>query len=134
MYRYDEFDQHFVEERVAQFRDQTRRYLDGSLTHTEFGHRFNLEVLARIADTHPVLQEQFGAVLAQSRLDIYQRWARGRIFNGNGPGARAVLRDSRQFGRVPGFWRLWLKSYMAKTVRKLRDRTRPMAHEDQSLR
>jgi glycosyltransferase involved in cell wall biosynthesis len=106
----------------------------GSLTHTEFGHRFNLEVLARIADTHPVLQEQFGAVLAQSRLDIYQRWARGRIFNGNGPGARAVLRDSRQFGRVPGFWRLWLKSYMAKTVRKLRDRTRPMAHEDQSLR
>lgn len=38
MYRYDEFDQHFVEERVAQFRDQTRRYLDGSLTHTEFLH------------------------------------------------------------------------------------------------
>ena len=38
MYRYDEFDQHFVEERVAQFRDQTRRYLDGSLTHGEFLH------------------------------------------------------------------------------------------------
>ena len=26
MYRYDEFDQHFVDERVAQFRDQTQRY------------------------------------------------------------------------------------------------------------
>ena len=38
MYRYDEFDQHFVEERVAQFRDQTQRYLDGRLTHTEFLH------------------------------------------------------------------------------------------------
>jgi sulfite reductase (NADPH) hemoprotein beta-component len=38
MYRYDEFDQQFVDERVAQFRDQTRRYLDGSLSHGEFLH------------------------------------------------------------------------------------------------
>ncbi len=38
MYRYDEFDQHFVDERVAEFRDQTRRYLDGSLPHGEFLH------------------------------------------------------------------------------------------------
>ncbi len=38
MYRYDEFDQHFVDERVEEFRDQTRRYIDGSLTHGEFLH------------------------------------------------------------------------------------------------
>ena len=38
MYRYDEFDQHFVDDRVAQFRDQTQRYIDGSLSHAEFLH------------------------------------------------------------------------------------------------
>jgi len=36
MYRYDEIDQRLVEERVAQFRDQTRRHLAGDLTEDEF--------------------------------------------------------------------------------------------------
>ena len=36
MYIYDEFDQRMVDERVAQFRDQTRRFLDGSLSEEEF--------------------------------------------------------------------------------------------------
>ncbi|MDN3518422.1 nitrite/sulfite reductase [Aquisalimonas lutea] len=36
MYRYDSFDQTLVDERVAQFRDQTRRYLAGELTDDEF--------------------------------------------------------------------------------------------------
>jgi sulfite reductase (NADPH) hemoprotein beta-component len=36
MYRYDELDQAFVEERVAEFRDQTRRYLAGQLSEDEF--------------------------------------------------------------------------------------------------
>src|SRR5678809_1817103 len=36
MYRYDEIDQRLVDERVAQFRDQTRRFLDGSLSEDEF--------------------------------------------------------------------------------------------------
>ncbi|CAN7405571.1 nitrite/sulfite reductase [Bosea sp. LjRoot237] len=36
MYRYDEFDERFVRERVAQFRDQVGRRLDGSLTEDEF--------------------------------------------------------------------------------------------------
>ncbi len=36
MYRYDEFDQRIVDERVAQFRDQTRRFLAGELTEDEF--------------------------------------------------------------------------------------------------
>ena len=36
MYRYDEFDARFVRERVAQFADQVRRRLDGSLSDDEF--------------------------------------------------------------------------------------------------
>jgi sulfite reductase (NADPH) hemoprotein beta-component len=36
MYRYDEFDQQFVLERTAQFRDQVRRRLAGELTEDEF--------------------------------------------------------------------------------------------------
>ena len=36
MYRYDEFDEAFVRGRVAQFRDQVARRLDGSLTEDEF--------------------------------------------------------------------------------------------------
>ena len=36
MYQYDELDQAFVEERVAEFRDQTRRHLAGELSEDEF--------------------------------------------------------------------------------------------------
>ncbi|HEV3007410.1 MAG TPA: nitrite/sulfite reductase, partial [Burkholderiales bacterium] len=36
MYRYDEIDQQLVDERVAQFRDQTRRFLAGQLSEEEF--------------------------------------------------------------------------------------------------
>lgn len=36
MYRYDQFDERFVRERVAQFRAQVERRLDGSLTEDEF--------------------------------------------------------------------------------------------------
>ncbi len=36
MYRYDEFDERFVRERVAQFRDQVERRLNGSLSDDEF--------------------------------------------------------------------------------------------------
>ncbi len=36
MYRYDEYDQRIVNERVAQYRDQTRRYLAGELSEDEF--------------------------------------------------------------------------------------------------
>ncbi|MGR8949225.1 MAG: nitrite/sulfite reductase [Gammaproteobacteria bacterium] len=36
MYRYDEFDRNFVEERVSQFREQVARRLNGALTEDEF--------------------------------------------------------------------------------------------------
>ncbi len=38
MYRYDAIDRTLVSERVAQFRDQTRRYLNGELGEDEFRH------------------------------------------------------------------------------------------------
>ena len=38
MYRYDEIDQRLVDERVAQFRDQTRRFLAGKLADEDFKH------------------------------------------------------------------------------------------------
>src|SRR6516162_8853426 len=36
MYRYDELDQALVDQRVAEFRDQVRRYLAGELSEDEF--------------------------------------------------------------------------------------------------
>ena len=36
MYRYDAFDQRLVRERVAQFRDQTQRFIRGELSEDEF--------------------------------------------------------------------------------------------------
>ena len=36
MYQYDEYDQRFVNERVEQFRDQVRRFLDGRIGEEEF--------------------------------------------------------------------------------------------------
>ncbi|HHX83309.1 MAG TPA: nitrite/sulfite reductase, partial [Pseudomonadaceae bacterium] len=36
MYQYDALDQQLVDQRVAQFRDQTRRYLNGEITDQEF--------------------------------------------------------------------------------------------------
>src|SRR3954463_14941804 len=36
MYRYDAYDQKIVDERLAQYRDQTRRFLAGELTEDEF--------------------------------------------------------------------------------------------------
>ena len=36
MYVYDQYDQTMLDERVEQFRDQTRRYLAGDLSEAEF--------------------------------------------------------------------------------------------------
>jgi sulfite reductase (NADPH) hemoprotein beta-component len=36
MYIYDQYDQKFVDERVEQYRDQTKRYLDGQISDEEF--------------------------------------------------------------------------------------------------
>jgi glycosyltransferase involved in cell wall biosynthesis len=105
----------------------------GSLTRTESGHRYNLDVLTRFAASHPEVRERLGSVLTESRIDIYRRWASTRVFHGDGEGARQVLRESQQYGKVPNFLRLWLKSYVASPFKVVRDRLRPLAREDQAL-
>ena len=36
MYKYDQYDQQIVDERVAQYRDQTQRFLAGDISEEEF--------------------------------------------------------------------------------------------------
>lgn len=105
----------------------------GSLTRTESSHRYNLEVLTRFSALRPEIPQRFATLLTTCRMEIYQQWASTRVFLGNGSGAREVLRESRQYGSLPGFWRLWLKSYAAGAVKSVRDRLRPLARENQAM-
>ena len=81
MYRYDEFDRQFVHERVAQFRDQTKRRLAGELTEDEFrplrlmnGLYLQLHAyMLRIAIPYGTLSSQKLNRLA----DIAEKWDRG---------------------------------------------------------
>jgi sulfite reductase (NADPH) hemoprotein beta-component len=81
MYRYDEFDDRFVSERVAQFRDQAARRLAGELTEDEFrplrlmnGLYLQLHAyMLRIAIPYGTLSSRQMRRLA----DIAERWDRG---------------------------------------------------------
>ncbi len=81
MYRYDEFDRRFLEERVAQYRDQVRRRLAGLLSEDEFrplrlmnGLYLQLHAyMLRIAIPYGVLSSEKLRVLAK----IARRYDRG---------------------------------------------------------
>jgi len=81
MYRYDEFDQAFVNSRVAQFRDQVRRRLAGDLTEDQFkplrlqnGLYLQLHAyMLRIAIPYGVLSARQLRQLAH----IARKWDRG---------------------------------------------------------
>ncbi len=81
MYRYDEFDEKFVRERVAQFREQVQRRLDGSLTEAEFkplrlmnGLYLQLHAyMLRVAIPYGVLS----ADQMRALVDIADRYDRG---------------------------------------------------------
>jgi sulfite reductase (NADPH) hemoprotein beta-component len=81
MYRYDEFDHQFVSERVAQFRDQAQRRLEGALTEDEFrplrlmnGLYLQLHAyMLRIAVPYGTLSSRQMNRLA----DIAEKWDRG---------------------------------------------------------
>ena len=81
MYRYDEIDQRLVEERVAQFRDQTRRFLAGQLSEDDFRSlrlRNGLYVqryapMLRVAIPYGLLTSQQLRTLAH----IARKWDRG---------------------------------------------------------
>jgi sulfite reductase (NADPH) hemoprotein beta-component len=81
MYRYSAFDEDFVRERVAQFRDQVARRLSGALTEEEFkplrlmnGLYLQLHAyMLRVAIPYGTLSSRQMRVLA----DIAERWDRG---------------------------------------------------------
>ena len=81
MYRYNTFDERFVQERVAQYRDQVERRLSGALTEDEFkplrlmnGVYLQLHAyMLRVAIPYGTLSSRQMRVLA----DIAERWDRG---------------------------------------------------------
>ena len=81
MYQYDEFDRIMVKERVAQFRDQTKRYLDQRLSEDEF-KTLRLQNGLYIQRHAPMLRIAIPyGVLSSSQLnklaDITERYDRG---------------------------------------------------------
>ncbi len=81
MYRYDEIDQRIVDERVRQFRDQTRRFFDGRLSEEEF-RALRLRNGLYIQRYAPMLRIAIPYGLLSSRqlrklADIVRRYDRG---------------------------------------------------------
>src|SRR5919106_2469259 len=81
MYLYDEVDQRLVDERVAQFRDQTRRFLAGGLSEDEF-RALRLRNGLHIQRYAPMLRIAIPYGLLSSRqlrklADIARRYDRG---------------------------------------------------------
>ena len=81
MYRYDEIDQRLVDELVQQFRDQTRRFLDGKLSEEEF-RALRLRNGLYIQRYAPMLRIAIPYGLLSSRqlrklADIARRYDRG---------------------------------------------------------
>src|SRR5690348_4943221 len=81
MYRYDELDQAFVEQRVAEFRDQTRRFLAGELSEEQF-RPLRLRNALHIHPHAPILPTTTpNALLPTAQLrklaDITRRYDRG---------------------------------------------------------
>lgn len=81
MYRYDELDQAFVDQRVAEFRDQTRRHLAGDLTEEQF-RPLRLRNGLYIQRHAPMLRIAIPYGLLQARqlrklADVARRYDRG---------------------------------------------------------
>src|SRR5687768_8749207 len=81
MYRYDEIDQRLVNERVTQFRDQTRRFLAGMLSEDDF-RALRLRNGLYIQRYAPMLRVAIPYGLLSSRqlrklAHIARKWDRG---------------------------------------------------------
>jgi len=81
MYLYDDIDQRLVDERVAQFRDQTRRFLDGKLSEDDF-RQLRLRNGLYVQRYAPMLRIAIPYGLLSSRqlrklADIAHRYDRG---------------------------------------------------------
>ena len=81
MYRYDNIDRSIVQARVAQFRDQTRRYLAGALSDDEF-RTLRLQNGLYVEKNGPMLRiaipyGQISAAQLETLADIARRYDRG---------------------------------------------------------
>jgi sulfite reductase (NADPH) hemoprotein beta-component len=81
MYRYDSFDQSIIQARVAQFRDQTRRYLAGQLSDDEF-RPLRLQNGLYVEKNGPMLRigipyGQINAEQLEKLAEITRRYDRG---------------------------------------------------------
>ena len=83
MYHYNDFDQAFVRERVAQFRGQVERRIDGSLTEDEFKplqpDEWPVPATACLhaAGRHSLWHAQFSAQMRQLAMTWPRRWDKG---------------------------------------------------------
>lgn len=84
----------------------------GSLTDDDEGYRHNLTVLDRAEQAWPDFAREQQAEFTRLRLSIYRNWAAACLVSGNGRKARAVIRDSRRYGRIPDRLTLMLKAYV----------------------
>src|SRR5512137_1532104 len=81
MYRYDSIDRSIIQARVAQFADQTRRYLAGQLSEDEF-RPLRLQNGLYVEKNGPMLRiaipyGQINAVQLEKLADITRRYDRG---------------------------------------------------------
>jgi len=110
MYQYDEIDQRLVEERVARFRDQTRRFLAGELSEDDF-RPFRLQNGLYIQRHAPMLRVAIPyGVLSASQL---RRLAWIARTHDRGVG-HFTTRQNIQYNwvklpEVPIFWLRWPK-------------------------
>jgi len=92
----------------------------GSLTVTNSGYDFNLEVLDRLERSCPEFAEAFPHEFREQRLAIFHRWALRLLVNGEGKKAREILLRARQYGNIKNARRLWWKSYVASFIVRAR--------------
>ena len=91
-----------------------------SLCRTEPGYQINLAVIDRLALLNPAFHDQHPEEFQRARITLYERWAGECIYRGHGAAARCVLKESRAHGKINKYAKLYLKSFMASLLYRLR--------------
>lgn len=92
----------------------------GSLTSRPGGYPGTLEVLERVQRRNPDAGKQVHLLIKTQRREVYRRWARARIHQGNGSVARSVLASGRDDLGSLVYCTLYLKSYFSCPILKIR--------------
>lgn len=96
-----------------------------SLCRTEPGYQRNLEVIDRVERLHPEFHARHPDEFVRCRLALFQRWASECVYRGHGRSAREVLQRSRRHGQLDGYLALYMKSFLAALLYRLRTGTAP---------